>query len=57
MLRGISEIEVERTISHHHTSYTDVKGNPIYLADIDGRRIKVVVVKDSDPPHVITTAD
>lgn len=55
--RGISELEVERVITEFHTRYADRAGNPIVIAHIDGRRIKVVYARDSDPPHVITAAD
>lgn len=55
--RGISESQVERALTEFHTRYTDKAGNPIVIAHVDGRRIKVVYAKDSDPPHVITAAD
>lgn len=56
-LRKITELEVEATLQDHHTAYTDKKGNPIYIGEPNGRRIKVVIRKDSDPPHIITAAD
>lgn len=56
-IRRISESEVEQALVGHHISYTDRVGNPIYVGRVLGRRIKVVVRKDSDPPHVITTGD
>lgn len=55
--RGITELEVEAVLRDHHTSYTDRKGNPIYIGHPNGRRIKVVVRLGSDPPYVITAAD
>jgi hypothetical protein len=55
--RNISEDEVEDTLAHYHTHYTDRKGNPIYIAHVKGRRIKVVVSAGSNPPHVITVGD
>lgn len=55
--RRITEAEVEEVLRSYHTSYTDRKGNPIYIGHPNSRRIKVVVVRDSDPPHVITAAD
>lgn len=55
--RNISEDEVESVLNEYHTSYTDKKGNPIYVGHPNGRRIKVVVAAGSNPPHVITTAD
>ena len=56
-LRSISEAEVEDVIRQHHTHYADRKGNDIYVGHPGGRRVKVVVAKDSDPPLVITAAD
>jgi Domain of unknown function (DUF4258) len=55
--RNISEAEIEETLVHDHTRYTDRKGNPIYINPVKGRRIKVVVALGSDPPHVITAGD
>lgn len=55
--RGISEMEVERALHAYHTAYADRSGNPVVIAHVDGRRIKVVYAKDSDPPRVITAAD
>ena len=55
--RGISENEVEAVLSDPAVRYTDKKGNPIFRADVEGRRIKVVVAKGTDPPRVITAAD
>lgn len=55
--RHISEEEIEETLADYHTSYTDRKGNPIYIGHPGGRRIKVVVAQGSDPPYVITTGD
>ena len=56
-LRRISETEVEEVIRHYHTRYADRKGNGIYVGHPGGRRVKVVVAKDSDPPLVIAAAD
>ncbi len=55
--RDISQEEVETALAEYHTVYTDPKGNPIYIGRPGGRRIKVVVRRGSDPPHVITVAD
>ena len=55
--RGISENEVEAVLSEPDVRYTDKTGNPIFIADVAGRRIKVVIAKDVDPPRVITAAD
>ena len=54
--RGISEQDVEHVIDNHDTSYTDRDGNPILIGAHQGRRIKVVIRKGSDPPFVITVA-
>ena len=55
--RHISEQEVEETLGNPEISYTDRKGNPIYVGRPGGRRIKVVVAKDLSPLVVITVAD
>jgi hypothetical protein len=56
--RGISESEVEHAVRQADIEYADASGNPIYVAHIRGRRIKVVIAKDStDPRIVITTGD
>lgn len=52
--RGISKAEVESCWNDHHTTYTDKKGNPIYIANVQGRRIKIVVKKQNT--RVIITA-
>ena len=54
--RGISEAEVEACWEDHHTSKLDKKGNPIYIADVKGRRIKIVV-KKQNTRVIITAAD
>ena len=56
-LRRISETEVEEVIRRHHTHYADRNGNDIYVGHPGGRRVKVVVAKNTDPPLVITAAD
>ena len=57
--RGITKEEVEYCLNEYHTSYTDVKGNPIYKVDLpSGKRVKVVVKANSvDPSVIITVAD
>ncbi len=57
--RGITEEEVEYCLVNYHTSYSDLKGNSIYRADLpDGKKIKVVVKANTvDPIVVITVAD
>ena len=54
--RRISEAEVEACWNDHHTDYPDKKGNPNYVGDVQGRRIKVVVSK-SNSRVIITVAD
>jgi hypothetical protein len=55
--RNITEQEVEATLEDHHTEYPDRAGNRVYIGHPDGRRIKIVVKKDSSPPLIITAAD
>jgi hypothetical protein len=55
--RGIAESEVEATLESPHTQYTDREGNPILIAHVAGRRIKVVIANGSSPPLVITVGD
>ena len=52
----ISDAEVESCLENYDISYTDKKGNPIYIADIQGKRIKVVVQKEN-PSVIITVGD
>jgi hypothetical protein len=54
--RAISEAEVKVCWNDHHTTYADKKGNSVYIADVNGRRIKVVVDKQNSRV-VITAAD
>ncbi len=54
--RHISEAEVEACWNDHDTDYPDKKGNPNYIGEVQGRRIKVVVSK-SDNRVIITVAD
>jgi hypothetical protein len=55
--RDITDAEVEAVLDSPSIPYTDRAGNPIYIAHPGGRRIKVVVKKDSSPRVVITVAD
>jgi len=56
--RGISEEEVKQCILDHDMDYADRRGNPIYVGTVKGRRIKVVIQKESsDPIWVITAAE
>jgi hypothetical protein len=55
--RQISEGEVETVLADHHTSYPYREGNSIVIGHSGGRRVKVVVAKDSNPPRSIAAAD
>jgi hypothetical protein len=55
--RGIRREEVDDVVKNHHTHYHDRNGNDIYVGYPRGRRVKVVVARESDPPLVITAAD
>jgi Domain of unknown function (DUF4258) len=52
--RGITEAQVEEVLTHYHTRHTDVDGNPVYVGTVNGRRLRVVVRRDSHPPFIIT---
>lgn len=56
-LRDISEDEVASVLRSYHIRNTDRNGNDIYVGHPGGRRVKVVIAKDSNPPLVITAAD
>jgi len=55
--RRISTAEVEDVLAYHQIDRLDPKGNRIVIGHPGGRRVKVVVAKDSDPPKIITAAD
>lgn len=55
--RNISEAEVEEGLGNPSYSYTDKAGNPVHVGYPAGRRIKVVVVRGSNPKKIITAAD
>jgi hypothetical protein len=55
--RRITEFEVEAVLADYHTHYHDVEGNDIMIGLPNGRRIKVVTARGTNPPHVITVAD
>lgn len=42
--RGVTEAEVQETVQHHHTTYTDPDGNRNYVNHVNGRRVRVVIV-------------
>jgi hypothetical protein len=54
--RRVTEDDIQTTISEHHLSYTDPDGNRNFVANVDDRRIRVVVKGDrpSDPFVIIT---
>jgi hypothetical protein len=54
--RGIRLDEVEAVIDDPDVTFTDRKGNPCYIREVGGRRIKVVVAAD-DTAFVITVID
>ncbi|MHB8313862.1 MAG: DUF4258 domain-containing protein [Candidatus Dormibacteria bacterium] len=55
--RQVPEGEVEMVLADHYTSYPDREGNLIVIGDPGGRRVRVVVAKDSNPPRISTVAD
>jgi hypothetical protein len=54
--RGITLADAHTVVDDHHVAFTDRKGNPCYIREVDGRRIKVVV-DASDTEFVITVID
>lgn len=61
-MRTITEAQVERALQTYHTSLParrlpgDAVGATEYIADIDGRVLKVYVENATDPPLVRTVA-
>lgn len=56
--RNISECEVRYCLQNPEVTYSDKKGNPIYVTHTsNGRRIKVVVLAGTDPTTILTVAD
>lgn len=61
-LRDITEAQVERALRTYHTALParrlpdDLVGATEYVADIDGRVLKVYVENGSSPPLVRTVA-
>ena len=53
-LRGITEAEVELTLSQFDVRYPDRDGNTCYVALRNDRWIRVVVARDTQPPHIVT---
>ena len=54
--RGISREEMCDVVENHDVSWCDKKGNPCFVREVNGRRIKVVVAAD-DADFVITVID
>jgi len=54
--RNISLAEAASVIENPEVTFMDPKGNPCYIREIKGRRIKVVVASD-DEDLVITVID
>ncbi len=54
--RDITLAQAAAVVENAHTTFTDRKGNPCYIGEVDGRRIKVVVAAD-DPEFVVTVID
>lgn len=54
--RNISLAEVSSVLDDPEVTFADPKGNPCYIREIRGRRIKVVVAAD-DENLVITVID
>lgn len=54
--RGISDSEVEDVVDNPEVTFADKKGNPCYIREIAGRRVKVVI-SSADPDFVITVID
>ena len=52
--RAITMVEVEATITGFDVRYPDRDGNPCYVREINGRWVRVVIVKDSQPPRIKT---
>ncbi len=52
--RHITEADVEYVLEHWVTQFTDRRGNPLLGADVRGRRIRVVVARDSSPARIVT---
>jgi Domain of unknown function (DUF4258) len=54
--RGVSLDDICHIVEKHDVSWCDKKGNPCFVREINGRRIKVVVAAD-DAEFVITVVD
>lgn len=54
--RNVTLAEATQVVENPDATFTDRKGNPCYMADVAGRRIKVVVAAD-DPELIVTVID
>ncbi len=54
--RDITLDDIRHVISDHEVSWNDKKGNPCFVRELNGRRIKVVVAAD-DREFIITVID
>jgi hypothetical protein len=54
--RDITLAQASAVVDDPHVTFTDRKGNPCYIREIDGRRIKVVIAAE-DTELVVTLID
>jgi hypothetical protein len=54
--RKITLAEATQVVEDPDVTFTDRKGNPCSIAEVAGRRIKVVVAAD-DPELIVTVID
>lgn len=53
--RNIRQQDVEDTLDNYDIHHNDKRGNDCFIRELkDGRRVRVVGAKDSDPTEVIT---
>ena len=53
--RNIRQQDIEDTLDNYDIHHYDQKGNDCFIRELgDGRRVRVVVEKDSDPMEIIT---
>ncbi len=52
--RNITEDDIRAVINNPDMRYPDRKGNPGYVRTLNGRRIRVVIERGSDPFTIIT---
>jgi hypothetical protein len=54
--RHLTTDEIEAVVADPGITYNDPKGNPCYVAEVNGKSIRVVIAQD-DPDFVITVID